>query len=554
MKNKKRTKKYATGTGKQGIVRNYIEDPSIALFENQIDKTQADSKMLNNPWTRGLDFLGNAGIQVGGMINPKAALPGSLIKGANGTFGLGGTTNKSRVEVEGEEVAEDPKGNLMEFKGPKHERGGIDVMLPDGTDIYSDRIKVDDVTMAERKKIREKKEAKLRKLLSKNPYDTLDRNTLKRTQKVNEIQEETDKKTQEVIGKMLKKEEEQEYAQIKGANGTFGSERTKKYATGTGKRGTTNKSSGGPVFGTLPLPLTPTIDELTNDFSLFPQINPLVTPGKDLFEEFELISPLTPEPVLDFGGKSEEDMIANALAQYEESLKKKQSKLLKILAAGAKGVTAGDAVGLGGDLLSTFGPMRNTKRNRAGDTPNINYYRDFGKDGLDVLDESKTYIAGQRDNALMDLEKNRASLTSRNRNSARGANTMRALDLASASQSNDAVKQLYDAFSRQMMGILGQESQLETGQDSMVMQGEEKRDLGDRQDRDSYYKALARDLATKGQGLQETGKSLNKMYLNKDNDKLLKMLIESGIDANTAQVFLEMMYGAEPVNNKKNKK
>src|SRR5690606_38310385 len=103
------------------------------------------------------------------------------IFGNSGGFDFGGEVPGVPVEVEGEEVAHTPEGLLMEFFGPKHEQGGVPVSLPAGTEVYSDRIKVDGVTMADRKKKREKKTISLEALLEKNATDSLIKNATSRT-------------------------------------------------------------------------------------------------------------------------------------------------------------------------------------------------------------------------------------------------------------------------------------------------------------------------------------------------------------------------------------
>ncbi len=60
----------------------------------------------------------------------------------------GGEAN-SQIEVEDDEVLETPMGSVSKVSGASHEQGGVDVNVPDGTKIYSDRIKIDGKTMAE---------------------------------------------------------------------------------------------------------------------------------------------------------------------------------------------------------------------------------------------------------------------------------------------------------------------------------------------------------------------------------------------------------------------
>ena len=51
-------------------------------------------------------------------------------------------------EIEGGETAQTPEGEVMTFEGAKHESGGIPTNLPEGTRIYSDKIKLGKRTIA----------------------------------------------------------------------------------------------------------------------------------------------------------------------------------------------------------------------------------------------------------------------------------------------------------------------------------------------------------------------------------------------------------------------
>ena len=200
-------------------------------------------------------------------------------------------------------------------------------------------------------------------------------------------------------------------------------------------------------------------------------------------------------------------------------------------------LTAGDATGLMGQLYNTFMPMRNTIANRAGDTPNVNAFKDYGKDGLAKMDKSKQGLRQNRDAALSDLELTRGTSSSRNRNSARGVNTMRALDLATDAQINKNKGDVYGQFASMMSNIYQQEAQMENQQDRMVMQGEQGRDLADRQDRDNFNSQLAKDMATKGKGLQHIGKTMNQLKTRNVTGKALNSLYENfGVNTMTGEV------------------
>ncbi len=128
---------------------------------------------------------------------------------SQGWFGLGGQIPgqpQIPVEIEGQEVGETPDGQVFQAKGPSHEQGGIQTALPGGTEMYSKRVKVDGVTMADRKKKRKKKEVTLEDLFAET-QDALTKNSLKRTQQVNELEDQADTKIQEQVSAMMKQRE-----------------------------------------------------------------------------------------------------------------------------------------------------------------------------------------------------------------------------------------------------------------------------------------------------------------------------------------------------------
>lgn len=396
-------------------------------------------------------------------------------------FAFGGDVPNIPVEVEGEEVGETPSGKVMEFKGPDHEQGGIDVELPGGTTMFSKRIKVDGKSMADRKKARKKKELTLEKLLENNNSDKIAKNSLERVKAVNQQEEQADLKIQEMISTL-----------IGNLQNNLENTNKKKLQGGTGP--------GGIEFDEGALKRALKMMQNTDNANLFTYDGAVDTGeslGHTVFTE-----PVQP---------------------------RKSSTFFDNLKMPDIDVTLGDATSMFGTLYSAFEPMNNTNRNRAGDTPNINAFKDYGEDGLEIMNKAKDYLKSQQENALGDLQLAKASQAARNRNGARSVNTMRALDLATNAQTNEAQENIYDDFTKQMMNILFQESNLENQQDRVVMEGEQKRDLADRMDRDNYYSQLAQDIATKGQGIQELGKDFNSIKKRKVTETLLNQLSKYGL-------------------------
>lgn len=567
---KKQKKKYSYGTGKNGVVRHYIESPDETITESQIMLAKAREKAMGNAWGQGLDIFGNMAVQYGTNMmtsgvgaGGQAAFGGKIQPGGGdgGAFGQkfgdwmgnnsqmlasgismlpmlahmmgpgfafgGRVPSKVPVEVEGKEVGETPDGQLVEFKGPSHENGGIDINLPEGTEIFSKRIKVKGKTMAERKKAREKKALTLEKLLEKNGNDKVLKDSLARTKKNNKKEEMEDQKLQNMIGTM--KQMVQEFA--------YGGK--VKYDNG-GKVG-----PGGIKYGD-PDPNNPAdpYHYMTDEEFLAKSQNFLALNGGgnnpqidyDAINNYFNKGTISDNASLDGIGMTDQETSFDSYVErlnrpYQGETNSSKETSEDPVLPGEKmklpNFTSGDLIGMAGTLYSAFKPMQNTEKNRAGDTPNINAFEDYGNDALDAIDNAKGYVAGQRDKALKDLETSRTRITKNNRNSARGINTIRALDLATDVNANKAQSDIYDNFSKQMMQLLSQQAGFENQQDQAVMAGEQARDLADRQDRDNYYTQLAQDIATKGEGIQTIGKMLNQ---NKKNTMAEKAVNDSSIN------------------------
>jgi len=172
-------------------------------------------------------------------------------------------------------------------------------------------------------------------------------------------------------------------------------------------------------------------------------------------------------------------------------------------------ISGGNLVGLAGTAYSTFKPMQNTLENKAGDTPNVNMFKDYGKKALETNNAAKLYLDEQKDNALIDLQSSLLSSRNRNNNSARSVNTLRGLNFATDMQGNKAENAINNSFSQQMIGNMNQEITLENQKDQVYMGGEQARDLADRKDRDNFFSQKAQNITTEGQGIQQMGKMLN---------------------------------------------
>ena len=490
-------KRYAAGTS----VRDYLENPATELQQNQIDLAQAKYEAASNPLTLGLKGLGQAGmamgLQMGGFGSSMGGqIANQLIPVANSVLASGGQVNSIPVEVEGGEVGQLPSGQMMDFSGPNHESGGINTILPEGTEIYSKRIKVNGKTMAERKKKREKLLAMLQKRLAQRPSDAITKATNKRMGDNLDKEEQADKKLQElfkgVIDRQLAASEQQSMA------------------------------SGGTI---QPLP---TLGPMPGDY-----MNQLAIAGPHRQQHIQPIAPLpglgdymyemqvTPPSV---------DQINTSLRSRLRDMGNQGRAALNQLGqeVNESPITPGDITSMLGVAYSGIAPYLQTLRNRGEDKPNENYYKDFGRQGLETLDSTRGALDQSRDKANSDLELSRQSAIRRNRNGARGVNTARSLDLATQLTTNRGKLDINERYNRAVMDLDTRVAAMQNQQDQMVMRGEAQRDLADRQDTDNYRTQLAQNKVGMGRAFQELGKDMNAISLNKELDYLINQMSIEG--------------------------
>lgn len=587
---KKKTKKNNIPRYEFGTL---IESPNTALAENQIALAKAALKAGNNGWVKGLKIFGNLAQQVGTSMMNKGAANGEGADGKgiagflnqnNGTmnslFGMMSATGNSGgfafggdipgmtpVNVEGQEVGQTPDGQLLQFMGPSHENGGIDIALPPGTEMYSKRIKVDGVSMADRKKKREKKTMSLEQLLSKNSKDPLIQNALGRTMATNEIEETADNKIQETVKSIL----EPPVAMHAFGSMVGGDDPTNPYGIKFAKgydysmfKPYLDRYSSQSNPGTPPMWNTQDVKTIQQ----YVGTNPDGILGKDSLAKMQAKFNTAPSngtgqgtstgtnPNIDYAGI--EKMFANLPISDDASLNEVTNRpyMAKpgIVADGSGtgtpgtnkdgsgfsldsitgGATFGDILGMAGNIYQADKIMKLIKQNRAGDTPNINAFKDYGKEGLKTLDKTKQYVNQVRDEVLKDLQLGKNANIKRNRNSARGINTLRALDLASDAQTNQAQEQTYSTFAEQMMGILSNEAGMKNQIDQVVMGGEQARDLADRQDRDNYFSQLITGHKNIGQVMSSTGKDINSIKERNVMQNLINQLSMYGITVDSS--------------------
>lgn len=467
----------------------YIKSPSEKLTENQIDVAQATLNSESNGLVQALNMLGGLSQQVGGVTMGKGMSAGetgfladngkdflSLLNTVSpllNKFAYGGQVGNVNIEAEGDEVGEDPNGRIIKFKGKKHEKGGIKTSVPTGTHIFSDRIEVDGETLAKRKLNREKKEKKF------NGTDAIAKNSLKRSTQANSLQEEEDLKLQELV-KLL------------GPKALQRLQSSKKFAFGG--------VAGMEELESFLIPM------LTQDYFTgnTPNLNTINTGATNNETNNSLVDTKSNSGVL-------KDLIPN--------------------------ITMGDGIGMAGNIFQALSAYQNTLNNRATDTLNINTFQDFGKDALNTNQEAMGITSQLRDKQLRDLELNRSSLSTANRQGARSINTMRALDLSGSIASNQSESDINNAYASQLLSLLQGKSQLQNQRDQAVMGGDYQKDLADRQDKDAFYTNKGQNLTDLGKATSLTGKALNDMQSRDTQAELMNQLFDYiGFDPMTGKV------------------
>jgi hypothetical protein len=184
-------------------------------------------------------------------------------------------------------------------------------------------------------------------------------------------------------------------------------------------------------------------------------------------------------------------------------------------------MSGGDVLGLIGNFQGMNSMKKNTANSRATDTPNVNAYKDFGKDGMDALDGAEDNLKQSNDTLFNEIRQNAGASKRNNRVGARGMASQRAADLAVDQGVNDTMGKASAQFAQQMMQLMSQKSQAENMQDRFVMQGEDSRDMKDRADKDAHYTNKAQDIASSAQGMQQMGKDVNAVQ---QNELIMKML------------------------------
>lgn len=543
-------KKYANGTNANGMdPNNYIISPAEAMNDYNIMLAKAESEALSNPWlpitamAGGLmqQGIGIAGSFTGGGATPNPSGAKGVMAGATAANGMNSV--EGDVEVEGGEMFETPQGEVGEFEGPSHEEGGIPLEVgqdvEQGTKVYSDRLKVGDKTLAERKEARERRTANLEKAAAQPLIDVATKNALKRKMEAIQKEEMADLQFQEQVNNIQAMAD------------------TMVKAFGTGAAGIQKMVNGGTV-GEIEY------DEFGNpivDIASMLQTPGVIGTSKSVNKKYAMATPkptapdymknLEPSPVLtmvnNFGEKpevtkdygagdfistfdpkaidTEEDMAFYKPGQVGTPIAKKETdktesgKFMKALGDNTPAI--GDMTKLIGNYLGMTAGMKNAAEQRSTDVTHRNTFANAGEESQRLLDNAKKGIEISKAQAIQ-----KATTVGRGgkkgaRGSARGVNQMRAMDWLYDTALQSQIADISAKTAEQISGIDIQKSGVAMNADQLKGQGEYQAAMANEAAKDAFYTAMGlgkKDFAT---GMQQSGADLNAMKQNKILEKLL---------------------------------
>lgn len=514
-------------------IPNQIENPEQAIADNNIRLSKAQQKAMSNPLTQGLDIFGNIAMQVGstmmskgisagegedgkgiaGFLNNNQNFISTLLGGLNAgaSFATGGIAENKKINAEGGEVIETPGGQPQELQGASHEQGGIDMQVPSGTEIYSDRlIGADGKTMAERKKLRENQISKIEKLLQKNPNDSALKKTLEKIKQNNDFLDKQDLSQMQFVKDLV--------------------EHSNKFALG----GYVDEESPMPIFNNKYKDLLGLFSKgLPTDVGTTYYPDPMVENmlkdknTQDLQNlnntQPEVYAPASTDPEGKYGN-----------ATPAKTRDAKNFSLNDYLGE----TTLGDMLGMGANLFGANAQMKNTLANRNATPLEQNAFKNYGDQALKKIQSQYAFLDGVRDNQLQDAERNRQGAISRNNNSARGINTQRALNLATDSSMNELKAGIYNQYASNAMGITKEEAAQMNRNDELRMRGEESRADRELRNTDNFYTSMGKGISDMYKGIGETGKSLNDIKQRDVTGKLFEQLYRDfKVDPSTGKLI-----------------
>lgn len=452
----------------EGLVNNFLMNLGMNLTAGASQKAVAT--LMNNIGSKNLDEQFN-----------KASLSSLPIM-------MNGGVN---VNAEGGEVIGMIGSDLsMNINGPSHSEGGVDMTLPQGGAIYSDKLKYEGKTFAERKKIRDKMLEKLElgkksSKINENTYNRMKQNLSKQDmkdlsmqQQMNGNKEVGDSNPKAMLGIVNNNDPNDKY---------YGQEET----------------------------------IIPNDFILPKSNDPfsiLDKPSLHLQKGNPQLANENVSPNSAFETNNTIDK--NLVAPEKENFFK---NLMNI---------SPDQQGMISQRLGAVSPLAMTLANRATDKPNVNYMKDVGKDAILQANLARESAKASGNTQLDDIRARLAATRFNNNRSGASASQLASLNLASdiagTRTLNQAQGQIDGRIAQMDLGISQMQGQFE----NIRQQGEQQRDLADRQDKDAFFTNLSNDFTTAFEGGQIDARNKNSILYNKDVKSLIQKYKQGLIDIN----------------------
>lgn len=495
---------------------------------------------------------------------------------------------KQKVKLEGGELVESLMGMLHTVKGKKHEQGGIEMtvgevndlpnnsILPEGSVVYSTRLKLPNEegkleSMKERKlkRIDSEKELKNKidkniKALKVNPKDNLLSNStnllvenLNQLITQNEIEENQDvsfmnmksalnnlKESPSEYGYGGKVRKKKEYA-FGGNTGLIqnlddllddslklGNPKLPAGSYKNPNTGRTYESDGTDLFTVVDgqrTKISPSSGTALKDYSFLepleistnitsPTENPSFTPIDSSLEGFDVLGKPINE-ITDKGSDAFEDLVPfsnkNETSSTEEGLINLDNSVGDNLSL------AGTALKVAPTLVTLFQGLTNT--------PNKNFYQDYGNKGLAELDAASQNIIAGAENANKEITLDTNTARENNRIGTRSLNTARSLDLATLNAAFKAKGNNIAQTYAQVADLNVRKAQALNERDRVVAEAAQKADENNRQDFAGITSALSQNLNSAGLALHEQADYYNNNLYNEDFIKLLPLLNEQGL-------------------------
>ena len=491
-----------------------IDSPSEDLAQAQNIAQQAMIGAMSDSSVTGLRGLGTMLTNTGMSMMGKGFASGSGEDSKMGNFlknnmgsinsivGLGqsatmrasgGKIGKSSINAEGGEVVDTPNGVPVELNGPSHASGGIDLEVPQGTEIYSKRLKGEDgKSMADRKKKREKEISRVQKLLEKDPTNITLKKTLAKIKSNNDFIDEKDLSQMEFVKSLVNTVQNPKFA--------FG--------------GTVGKDGFPTPYKQPDWMKGLTLDSLQDSFGFVDSSNWGDIDDNNYYYKKGTVTPEKNNTY--YSSSDKEDLGLNP----DGTNSNKGFNISSLFG----NITAGDAIGMGANLFGPNAQMKNIAANKAATPTEQNAFKNFGDQALKKIQSQYGYINSVRDQQLQDAELSRQGTINRNNNSARSINIQRALNLATDAQMNELKSNIYNQFAAQTMGIIGQEAGQMAQNDQVRMTGEERRAERELQNTDNFYSNIGKAISDKYKGIGETGKALNQTKQRETTNEILKSI------------------------------